>query len=223
MNVTLSQQLYRSYAMLVLADIADYRHAMHPAEQDLLVGMSEKRSCELSTGRYCAHQALHALGIDDFPILKGAQREPLWPQQVVGSISHCRDLAGAVVADAHRVKSIGLDIESQKQLNPAIARHICTDQEKAWLASHDAAQQNLALLLIFSIKEAIFKCVYQATHERLRFQQCDVVPNIASKIANVEIRLTGVPLHENEIDVRFWTTDSHIFTGALWHYLPAVG
>lgn len=223
MKNTLSELLYGDQATLVTADITDHHQAIHSEELALINGTSEKRVLEFSTGRYCAHQALHHLGIDDFPILRGDHREPVWPSNVVGSISHCRDLAGAAVADNQRVKSIGLDIETQKQLNPAIARHICTEKEKRWLGEQAATQQNLVLLLIFSIKEAVFKCVYQATSEHLRFQQCDVVPTLVGGSADVQIHLPGLLLEPNELEVHFCLTDTHVYSGAIWHYLPAVG
>jgi 4'-phosphopantetheinyl transferase EntD len=223
MKNTLSELLYGDQATLVTAEIADHHQSMHPAELALITGTSEKRAWEFSTGRFCAHQALHHLGIDDFPVLRGEHREPVWPRNVVGSISHCRDLAGAVVAETQRVKSIGLDIETQKQLNPAIARHVCTEKEKLWIGEQAIAQQNLALLIIFSIKEALFKCVYHATQEQLRFQQCDVMPTFSDGIADVQIRLPGLLLEPDEVEARFCLNDTHIYSSAIWHYLPAVG
>ena len=220
MNDKLNELLYLGNATLVVADIADYCDSLHPAELDLITGMRESRAYEFCTGRLCAHQALHTCGIDNFPILKGEQREPLWPRQVVGSISHCRDLAGAVVADKQVVKSIGLDIESRKLLNPAIARHICTEEEKAWVASQAPDKQNHTLLLIFSIKEAIFKCIYQATGEHLRFQQFEALPQFSDGIADVAIDLPGLILQPGELIVRFYVTDTHVYSGALWSYLP---
>jgi 4'-phosphopantetheinyl transferase EntD len=223
MKNTLNEALYGDLATLVTADITDHHQALHPAELALITGTSEKRAREFSTGRLCAQQALHHLGIDDFPILRGEHREPLWPGNVVGSISHCRDIAGAVVADKQHVKSVGLDIEIQKQLNPAIARHVCTEKEKCWLGEQAAAEQNLALLLIFSIKEAVFKCVYQATRAQLRFQQCDVMPALVAGIADVQIHLSGLLLAPNELEVRSCLTETHVYSAAIWHYLPAVG
>jgi 4'-phosphopantetheinyl transferase EntD len=223
MHTHLTQKLFQHDVTLVMADIANHCHSLLPAELELIAGMRESRIHEFCTGRVCAHQALRTLGIEDFPVLKGEQREPVWPGDVVGSISHCRDIAGAVVADRQAVKSIGLDIESRKQLNPAIARHVCTAQERDWLAQLDPAEQNLALLIIFSSKEAIFKCVYQATGERLRFQQCDVTPVLSSGNAEVAIRLPGFTLRADEIELRFVSGDTHVYSGASWVYIPAVG
>ena len=220
MQDNLGQQLFGDNAILVTANIADHRDNLYPPELALITDAIEKRALEFSTGRHCAHQALHALGIDNFPILRGEHRQPLWPKNIVGSISHCHDIAGAVVANVSQVKSIGLDIEHRKKLNPAIARHICTGAEKAWLSAQAPEQQNLLLLVVFSIKEAIFKCVYQATHYKLRFQQCEVIPEITKGHAIITIELPGFSLQRNEFIAHIDVTDKHICSGALWNYLP---
>lgn len=223
MQNNLSQQLFGGKAILITKEIADYRHALYPKERELIIGTSEKRELEFSTGRFCAHQALHHFNVDNFPVTRGNQRDPVWPLRIVGSISHCRDLAGAVVADKQQIKSIGLDIENRKQLNPNIARHVCTEDEKRWLQAQAADQQNLALLLIFSLKEAVFKCIYQATQQHLRFQQCHVVPTLIDGAADLKIRLPGLMLQPDELAIHFCVTDTHVYSGATWFYLPAVG
>lgn len=223
MQNNLSKQLYDGSAVLVIQQIADFRRALLPSELGPISGTSEKRIQEFSTGRFCAHLALHELGIDNVAVLRGEHREPIWPATIVGSISHCRDLAGAVVANRQHIKSIGFDVENRKQLNPNIARHVCTEEEKVWISTQAPVQQNLALLLIFSIKEAVFKCVYQATTHRLKFLQCNVLPSLAYGIAEVGIRFPGLILEPQELAVRFSFTDSHVFCGASWRYLPAVG
>ncbi|MEV4420566.1 hypothetical protein AB0L40_11415 [Patulibacter sp. NPDC049589] len=48
----------------------------------------ETRRREFVTGRACAHRALAALGVPVVPIMSGPNREPLWPEGVVGSITH---------------------------------------------------------------------------------------------------------------------------------------
>jgi 4'-phosphopantetheinyl transferase EntD len=207
----------------VTEKIADHRQSLYPEEMVLISGVIEKRAHEFSTGRFCAHQALLEYGIDHFPVLRGEQREPVWPENIVGSISHCRDLAGAVVARAEDIKSVGLDIESRKQLNPAIARHICTEEEKCWLVAQDPLQQNLALLVIFSIKEAIFKCVYQQNGAQLLFRQCCVTPDIQKERAKLEIRAADITIQPGELSVHIHINSNHVYSGVIWHHLPAVG
>ena len=164
MQKNLNQLLFGDKAILVTEKIADHRQSLYPEERALISGVIEKRAHEFSTGRFCARQALLEFGIDNFPVLRGEQREPIWPKNIVGSISHCQDVAGALAARTEDVKSIGIDIENRKQLNPGIARHVCSEKEKDWLLAQDPTQQNLALLFIFSVKEAIFKCVSGKWH-----------------------------------------------------------
>ena len=217
MHEDLSEKLFDNQAIVVTEPIADYRHCLYQSELALVQDVSNKRMLEFSTGRDCAHQALHQLGFETCPILRGPQREPLWPERVVGSISHCRDLAGAVVADKRMVDSVGLDIENIKPLNPGIARHVCTEEERHWLMQLDESQQNLALLLIFSLKEAVFKCVYQATRHALRFQQCRIIPaSITDNIINT-ISLPKSILINQEIRSCFFISNSPVYSGV---YLP---
>lgn len=223
MQEDLAEKLFDNKAVVVVEPIADYRHCLYQSELELVKDAIDKRMLEFSTGRDCAHQALHQLGYETCPVLKGHQREPIWPEQIVGSISHCRDLAGAVAADRKHVRSVGFDIENRKPLNPNIARHICTPEEKDWLLLQAPDQQNLALLLIFSLKEAVFKCVYQATGHSLRFQQCRVKPVSELGDANIYIDVQNIKLTHETLRAHFHVSTSHVYSSTYWHHLPAVG
>ena len=222
-NPDLNKILFRDNATLITTDIGAVSHDLYSEEEASLAEASVKRIQEFRAGRYCATQALHSMGIENFPILRGKNREPIWPDNIVGSISHCKDIAGAVVADKHRIKSVGLDIENQKQLKLGFAKHVCTDSERIWLESQNADFQNQALLLIFSIKEAVFKCIYQSSGVHLTFRECNTAMQYATGEANVEITKKGLKLRPGEVEARFYTNDDHIFSAAMWHYLPAVG
>lgn len=221
--VDLANKLFNDRVIVIAEPIADYRHCLYQSELELVKDVSEKRLLEFTTGRDCAHQALHKMGYEICPILKGEQREPLWPTGIVGSISHCRDLAGAAIADQSRILSVGLDIENHKQLNPDIARHVCTADEQNWISSQTPHQQNIALLLIFSIKEAVFKCIYQITQYSLQFKQCRVVPDFTTLQAEVIISAPTLDLSALTLSTRFYFNATHVFSGAHACHLPAVG
>ena len=87
MQKNLNQLLFGDKAILVTEKIADHRQSLYPEERALISGVIEKRAHEFSTGRFCARQALLEFGIDNFPVLRGEQREPIWPKNIVGSIS----------------------------------------------------------------------------------------------------------------------------------------
>ena len=58
----------------------------------------DKRQREFATGRRLAHGLLTELGVGGGPLLPGRDRAPIWPDGVVGTISHSR--AWCVVAAA---------------------------------------------------------------------------------------------------------------------------
>ena len=59
-----------------------------PAEEPIIGRAVEKRRREFITARHCARAALSQLGSDVGPIMRGEKGEPLWPRNVVGSITH---------------------------------------------------------------------------------------------------------------------------------------
>jgi len=211
---SISDALFGDTAALVISRIDDYRKSLSQQELALIDNAIDKRAREFSTGRHCAHLAMQQLGLAPAPLLKGSQREPLWPKGIVGSISHCRDLAGAVVAKQSCLQSVGLDVENRKQLDPRIARHVCTADESAWLDAQAPDMRQLSLLVIFSLKEAVFKCVYQASGVALRFRQCQLVPDFETGTAKAELAIDVADTAPAHCQLRFCYNQHHVFSGA---------
>src|SRR6266568_4232000 len=78
-----------------------------PDEEPLIARSVAKRRNEFITVRHCARIALGQLGLPPVPILKGDKGEPCWPNDVVGSLTHCAGYRGAVVARSAVVRSVG--------------------------------------------------------------------------------------------------------------------
>src|SRR5258708_11831857 len=70
-----------------------------------------KRVQEFAAGRLCARRALAEFGIVDLPIKVADDRQPIWPDSFVGSITHTGDFCAAVVAESRRIRALGLDSE----------------------------------------------------------------------------------------------------------------
>lgn len=205
--------LFGSKATGVILPVADYSAALLDDEREVIQHASAKRQHEFASGRHCARLALAQLGIHDFPLLPGTQREPLWPQDMVGSIAHCRDLAGAVVAKQAEVTALGLDIENIHPLKFDIAQSICTTEEKTWLQQHNSLSHDTMTLLIFSLKEAVFKCVYPWQHIRLGFQDCTIIPNLDTASARIHFHRPDIP---GSVTLRFHISDTHIYASATF-------
>ena len=131
--------------------------------------LSQKRLADFSTGRYCAIKALEQLGINNSIIPIGKDREPIWPEGIVGSISHCDSLTGAIVAKSLDHISLGLDIEEIGRVTPDLWDLVFTENEKNYLfrlSDEDILVQSTA---IFSIKEAFYKFQHPLTKTFLDF------------------------------------------------------
>jgi 4'-phosphopantetheinyl transferase EntD len=128
-----------------------------------------KRVQEFAAGRLCARRALAEFGIVDFPIRVAEDRQPIWPGAFVGSITHTEGYGAAVVAERRRMHALGLDSEIVGRVKAPLWATICTQSEIAWLRSLPPSEQAVAATLIFSAKEAFYKCQYPLTRERLNF------------------------------------------------------
>jgi 4'-phosphopantetheinyl transferase EntD len=142
-----------------------------------------KRVQEFAAGRLCARRALAEFGIVDFPIRAAEDRQPIWPDAFVGSITHTEGYGAAVVAERRRIHALGLDSEIVGRVKVPLWASICTQSEIAWLRSLPAPEQAVAATLIFSAKEAFYKCQYPLTRERLNF--LDAVVQAATEPASM--------------------------------------
>jgi 4'-phosphopantetheinyl transferase EntD len=145
-----------------------------PAEAGFLGRSVPKRAQEFAAGRLCARRALAELGIIDIPIEMAADRRPLWPAAVVGSITHTDEFCAAVVAERSILAAVGIDSEDAARVKPELWKSICVAEEIDWLASLPEAERAAGAALIFSAKEAFYKCQYPLTEQFLGFRDAHV-------------------------------------------------
>lgn len=148
--------------------------ALYAEEARHLQRSVQKRAQEFAAGRLCARRVLHEFGIQNFPIAVGEHRQPVWPEPLVGSITHTTDFCAAVAAAKVRLRAVGIDCEIANSVRPEFWRGICTPGETAWLRSLPDAEQVRAATLIFSAKEAFYKCQFSTAQEHLGFQDAAV-------------------------------------------------
>jgi 4'-phosphopantetheinyl transferase EntD len=150
--------------------------ALLPEERPYLGEAVQKRVQEFAAGRMCARRLLAELGFGDFPIKVAADRRPLWPDSLVGSITHTAGFCAAVVAPKDVLSAVGIDSEIAGSVKQELWRGICTPSETAWLRSLPESEQTAAATLIFSAKEAFYKCQYPLVGEPLSFHDATVTP-----------------------------------------------
>jgi 4'-phosphopantetheinyl transferase EntD len=150
--------------------------ALLPEEARFYPGAVQTRLQEFAAGRLCARRLLAEFGIVGFPVKAAADRQPLWPDAVVGSITHTSRFCAAVVARKESLSAVGIDSELALSVRPELWRGICTPSETTWLRSLPPGEQIAAATLIFSAKEAFYKCQYPLVGERLNFHDVTVEP-----------------------------------------------
>jgi 4'-phosphopantetheinyl transferase EntD len=109
-------------------------------------------------------------------ILATPRGAPLLPPSAVGSVSHKRTIAVALVARAATPPAaIGIDVEEIRPLHVDIARRVLTPDELAGLPPEGPAR-DAAVLLRFSAKEAIYKALDPWVQRFVAFEEAIVAP-----------------------------------------------
>jgi 4'-phosphopantetheinyl transferase EntD len=178
---------------------------LEPEEAAATPGMVPARHTEFLLGRHCAREAMRQLGHEPLAVPKHADRSPVWPPGLVGTISHFGRHAAAAVAWSDEYRGVGLDLESSESLTAEIAEMVCRPDESAGPANGK---------LLFSIKEAIYKCIYPEVGHYVDFQ-------------DMEVRLgadgcyTAVPHHENldseliaRLEGRYYRSETMVIASA---------
>ena len=148
-------------------------------ETEMARNMGEKRYAEFIHGRHTARLALQQIGCPQAAIGKGKSREPLWPQHIVGSISHTLHCAAAAVTFDNKYLGVGVDMEPSKQLEEKLFKAICRPEELALFDRENltprAAGERAKLL--FSIKESIYKCLWPSVQSFIDFTEMQIELN----------------------------------------------
>jgi 4'-phosphopantetheinyl transferase EntD len=113
----------------------------------------------------------------------GQQREPLWPTDVVGSISHCAGVAAAVVAPRTRLNGIGLDIEhiAGADACAALRQVALSEIEVGYLrAASIRWPLEFWLTAAFSAKESFYKAAFHDVGSFFGFE--------AAQLSGVDLR-----------------------------------
>jgi 4'-phosphopantetheinyl transferase EntD len=147
---------------------------LYPEEAAHLGNAVAVRRQQFAAGRLCARCVLAQFGILNFPLKAAEDRQPLWPENLVGSITHTDGFGAAVAADKQSLAALGIDSEVAGRVTPKLWRSICTPGEIRWLQALPESQQAAAATLIFAAKEAFYKCQYPLVGEWLNFHDASI-------------------------------------------------
>jgi len=203
--------------------LAEEGEPLYEEEAALVDRASVKRRRDFTAGRRCARAALARLGIHDFPLLAAADRAPIWPGAVVGSITHTEvgehGYCAAAVAHRRLLEGLGIDAEPRLPLPVELWPRVLDPEEGRAVLS--AEQPGVLARLLFSAKEATYKAVYPLLGRFLDFS--DVHIELLPAPGHFEAEIAGVP-HPTPAGARLvgrYLMDGELLLTAV--FLPARG
>ena len=148
-----------------------------------------KRQAEYLAGRHSARLALRDVNVEDVNIATGPHRSPVWPQAVIGSITHTKHKAYAAVAHRTDFSYVGIDYEALINASTAKSIHAnIADEHEMKLVMDAYGDFTLALTLIFSAKESLFKALYPHVGRYFDFSAASMI-NLAKEETSFSLRL----------------------------------
>lgn len=139
------------------------------------------RRQQFTAGRQLARQAWQRLGQAPVTLLNDAQRVPVWPKGIVGTITHTHVWCAAAVARASEVAGLGADVEQATPLELGLWSRICRAEERAFLEMQPEPLPGLLAKALFSAKESIYKALYPNVRVFLDFQGMQITLEPAAR------------------------------------------
>jgi 4'-phosphopantetheinyl transferase EntD len=172
---------------------------LHEGERHFVERAVSSRRLEFANGRRCARLALAALGGPEAAIPVGPQRDPVWPADYVGSITHTHGWC---------------DAEPAVALSPAVMERIGDEQEVRRAAEATGVDLATAAHLVFSAKEAFYKCHFMVARTYLGFEDVRIEVSDLELKARL-LRRVGASAPGESFSGR-WRRSGGLFLTAFW-------
>lgn len=110
---------------------------------------------QAAAARMAARTLLDEAGHPDWSLPRRQGNPPTWPRGLVGSLSHCRNLAVAALTTRRTWLGIGIDVEPAEPLEEELLDTIASPEELS-----ETGHDPMAVRILFSLKEAVYKAVH---------------------------------------------------------------
>ncbi len=165
-----------------------------------------KRRAEFAAGRRAARTAMRKAGYPEAAIPQGPRRAPVWPDGLVGSLSHDSDLAIAGIAPASKLAGLGLDLTEAADFPERLRSEVLK-------TAQETQQSGLEARLSFSAKETVFKSLFPQVQEFFGFAAVEILPDMRAGRFAVRLRQALGPYPaEARFEGRFAIIDRHLMT-----------
>ena len=144
-------------------------HALFPVELEGRESATMKVRRQSGAVRIVARDLLGQLGRPDAALPRLPSGAPEWPDGIVGSLAHDKQVAVAAVMPSTGSSFIGIDVEPAAPLPPKLMETIATLNERRKYDS-DILQSRV----LFCAKEAVYKAFNAKTGQSLGFHDVDI-------------------------------------------------
>lgn len=198
-----------------------YKDAIFPAHGiDLPVLLStavDKRKSEFLAGRTLVAQAFKHLNIPSQNVPRGPKREPVWPLNVQGSITHSRDHCACILTTKPNL-FVGIDLEaplSENALRSVRRVAMIANDGLVYTSQSTFSEQHFATLL-FSAKETLYKALFPIVQSFFGFDAATI--HNAPSDNQIELRLTR-NLHSSLLKDQIFTLNHQELDGKILTWL----
>jgi 4'-phosphopantetheinyl transferase EntD len=153
-------------------------HALLPEEAGAFAASVVKVRRASGAARIVARGLLAKIGRPQCALPKGEGGAPVWPADVVGSMSHDSRVAVAAIASRRDCSALGIDVEPAESLPPELLDLVITPRERSRIDEDPCGGR-----LLFAAKEAVYKAVYPLDH--IFLDHHDVEVSLARREATV--------------------------------------
>lgn len=198
---------------LACCEVGEGLDEMYPQELELVSASAPLRRRTFASGRYCARAALAEAGLPPVKLLRAADGAVVWPEGVIGSVSHTNEWAVAAVAvrDMSEALSLGVDLERIQLLEAGVLRLVATPAERAEL--DESGSEDWHATALFSLKESLYKCLRPVCGRFIEFAEVEISdivsgrPRVAFHSQDLAERFDPTTLN-----LRMAVTPGHVFT-----------
>ena len=228
----MNTNLIETLTDLVPSDVAvaggtidDGQSALFPVEMAYILGAALRRQQEFRAGRTYARRALEVFGLENQQIGRADDRSPIWPNSIVGSITHSSQICAAVVARSQAYWGIGIDLEPSKPLAVELYSAIGRPEEQSSfyrpVVAHDRELDRGKL--VFSAKEAVFKAIYPSLRQWFDFQDVLVEIDVSSARFTASFISTVQAPKDSVFEGRWSFIEDHFVTALIVHRRQPAG
>jgi enterobactin synthetase component D len=179
-----------------------------------------KRQIEYLAGRWCVRDAFaRKYPNRSAEVHNDDQRAPVWPDGIVGSITHTQGYVSAAVADRGDIRSLGIDTEvrfdSQRALR--LRDTFVRPNEFQRLGETWGLEESVLATTIFSAKESVFKCLHPFVRRHFGFQCAEILALETDGALTIRLMESLTPSFAEGTILRghYVVTETHVHTSVV--------